>query len=313
MTPAHKIFGLIVVCVLTLTITNAQPPPRPSSPNVLPKCTDDIARVFVHTPVWGMVSKKYIQGLSVDSFRIAGGEGTFDLKCFSSPDEPIDVGFVIDRSSSALKDSLRLSSQGIRSFIDESNKDNRYFAVGFEKEPASLMELTNDRTSIDDLLTTLDRLKRQGRTALYDAISMSLRGFAKDGERKKVLIVFADGDDNYSRQDEDDVLDKLHAANVRVYFVALVASTVQMDNTKVSAEGRMSRISGVTRGGLVVTTPKSGVERILKGMARTLRNEYTIGISPERPLNKFQPIQFRILLPEEFEQVRTFGTGQIYY
>ena len=313
MTPALKILRLMFVCVLAIKIASAQQPPQPSSPSVLPKCGDDIAKVLVHTPVWGMASKKYIQGLSVDRFRIAGGEGTFDLKCFSSPDDPIDVGFVIDRSSSALKDSLRLSSQGIRSFIDESNKDNRYFAVGFEKEPTSLMELTNDRTSIDDFLTTLDGLKRQGRTALFDAISMSLSGFATDRDRRKVLIVFADGDDNYSSRDEDDVLDELRAANVRVYFVALVASTVQMDNTKVSAEGRMSRISGVTRGGLVVTTPKSGVDRILKGMARTLRNEYTIGISPERPLNKFQPIQFRILLPKEFEQVRTFGTGQIYY
>lgn len=313
MTPTLKILRLMFVCVVALSIASAQPTPQPAPPNVLPKCGDDNAKVFVHTPVWGMVSKTYIQDLSAEKFRIDGDEGMFDLKCFSSPDEPIDAGFVIDRSSSALKDSLRLTSQGIRLFIEESNKDNRYFAVGFEQAPTSLMGLTNDRSSIDEFLATLDGLKRQGRTALYDAISMSLSGFAKDSDRRKVLFVFADGDDNYSSRDEDDVLDELRAANVRVYFVALVASSVQMDNTKVNAERRMSRLSAVTRGGVVVTTPKSGIDRILKGMARTLRNEYTIGISPQRALNKFQPIQFRIMLPKQFEQVRTFGTGQIYY
>lgn len=313
MAPAIKVLRWLCISVVMFSAANAQALQKPGDGPKVPECRDGAANVFVRTTVWGVQSKSYIQGLTVDMFRIDGDEGTFDIKCFSSGDEPMDVGFVIDRSSSMSKEFLRLSGGGMRAFIDNSHPDNRYFAVGFDQEAVTLLELTNDPTEVSAFLDKVNGWTRKGKTAIYDALSMSAGKFTTDGSRKKVLIVFADGDDNYSTKGEGAVKKELRAANIRVYFARAEDPQDSYNDTRVNADSRVMRLTAETRGGMISVTLKIGFESHLKAFARSLRNQYTIGINPKKQLNKFQPIIFRVFRPKQSEEVRTNGTGHIFY
>ena len=108
----------------------------------------------------------YVSGLTKDDFRVYENGIAQKLTVFSSADEPVTVGLVIDESGSMRSKHDQVVTAGL-SFIGASNPNDQMFVVNFNDTVRS--GLPDNIPFSDDLAVlhaALSRNKPDGQTAL---------------------------------------------------------------------------------------------------------------------------------------------------
>jgi Ca-activated chloride channel homolog len=137
-----------------------------------------------------------------DNFRIieAGQEQTIQ---FVRPEDiPATVGLVIDNSGSMRRKRSEVIDAAM-AFAESSNPQDEIFIVNFNERvfmglPPG-MAFTND---LNQLRTSLENTRTEGKTALYDAVAAGLKHLEMGTQQRKALIVISDGGDNASGASE---------------------------------------------------------------------------------------------------------------
>ena len=119
-------------------------------------------------------------------------------------------------------------------------------------------------------------IKARGQTAIYNAVDAGLDYVQKGGFERQVLIVLSDGGDNASSTTRAQVLANAQASNAVIYTIALV------DPMDPEADPGLSEPAVRADGGSVVQAEerRATSTSILQGIARDIRNMYTIGYVP---------------------------------
>src|SRR5215213_6137007 len=154
-----------------------------------------------------------------------GGEPS-EIVSFGAPDAPASIMFLVDTSSSAFglgKDSPRLAilKSALPVFLELGNPSNEYFVTAFNQKPQILLEGSRDASAV---LAAFDRLAGadlSGQTALNDALYLSLNKLALHPARKRVLVLFSDGQENESKYSPADVMRARKESDVIVSAVGL--------------------------------------------------------------------------------------------
>jgi VWFA-related protein len=284
------------------------------SPSSVAACDRNSASVFVDTAVWGLDSKTYIKELTFDKFRLTSEKETHEIQCFSKADEPFTVGFVVDFSSSIKGNDLARFFDGIRIYIDSSNVQNTYFAVGFNDEPFGMLERTSDRMKIETFLTDAVTRKPKGKSSLRDAIEMAVNKMLADDANRKVLIIFSDGEENNSRSgDVSPVIKKLRLARIRSFVTNLIDPKDSYSYERITNESTLGRIAAETGGGVAFGTKETGLAKYFEALAKMMRNEYRLGFNPAKAQNKWNPITYAVKVPKDFERITTTGIQRSFY
>ena len=215
-----------------------------------------------------------------------GAEQT--VKHFASQRElPLSVGLIVDASGSQEK-FVKDHEKAIEAFLKEVLEPrDKALALCFGNHLRLVSDWTAAPEAITDGVRRFDKgdrnmpevgpeEQREAGTALYDAVYFSIEDkMAGEADRRKVLILFTDGEENASEHDLIDAITAAQAANVLVYALRTT------ENKKMTARDRygMRVLDHMTEatGGRSFDVRTMKVKNIFAEIAADLRSLYEVG------------------------------------
>jgi Ca-activated chloride channel family protein len=157
-----------------------------------------------------------------------------------------------------------------------SNSGDEMFVVNFN-EKVSLGLPRGDRFtgSPAELKGAISRTQANGKTALYDAIAVSLSQLQEGDSDKKVLLVISDGGDNASSHSLSEVLRIAGQSDAIIYTIGLFDKDSTDRNPKA-----LESLARATGGEAFFPKETASVVAICRQIAKDIRSQYTLGYSP---------------------------------
>jgi len=258
----------------------AQKPSRPDAER--PLFSSESAELVVLPVAVTQGDGHFVVGLAKEQFTVFDNARPQPITLFTNQDSPVIVGLVLDDSSS-MGPKLGEVIAAAGAFARSSNPEDELFAIAFNDVATDVMPggpvYAHD---LAGLTRALDRLRPQGRTALYDGTLVGLAREASSGSpARKVLIVISDGGDNASRATLDDVLAAARRQNVTIYTVGLF----DVDDRD-SDPGVLKKLARETGGERFLPRSPGPLLEAVTHIAREIRAGYTIGyVPPDRDGN----------------------------
>lgn len=250
----------------------------------------------------------HVPGLAKNNFRIYEDGQLQTIAHFSSDDVPVTVGLVIDTSGSMQAKHPEVVTAALV-FIRASNRQDEVFVVNFN-DRASLglpdnIPFTDD---VGQLRAALATDIAEGRTALYDALVLSLNHVEKGKRDKKAIVLVSDGGDNSSIHGFEDVMRVVRESRATIYTIGLFDENDADRNPRLLE--RLARISG---GEAFQPKEVSEVVGICRQIASDIRNRYTIGYVPVRFSEKSSLRKIKIVARQSDGRKLTVRTRTSYF
>ena len=218
---------------------------------------------------------KAVSGLGENSFRVFEDGRPQQIALFEPEDVPVTVGLVIDNSGSmrAKRPMVLAAADG---FVKSSNPRDQMFVLNFNRTAAlglpPAVPFTSDG---QQLRAAISRSPARGNTALYDGIAAALNHLRTGSANRKALIVISDGGDNSSNLKFHELLSKAEAANAQIYTLGVIDENFAGEDL-----GVLRRLAKVTGGEAFFPQSAAEIPSICQQIARTLRQQYTLGYHP---------------------------------
>jgi Ca-activated chloride channel homolog len=269
-------------------------PPPPADPASKIKMTVGLVVLHATTENHKGVS---VSGLEKDNFQVFEDGVAQRIEHFSHADIPVTVGLVVDGSGSMRPKRDDVISAA-KSFVQSSNDQDEMFVVNFNEHVSfGLPEDMLFTNKITPMQMAIERSPTSGKTALYDAISISLDHLKLGQHNKKVLIVISDGGDNASMQNNlKQIMAQAIASNAVIYAIGLFDESDMDRNPNV-----LKQFARVTGGEFFQPETLADVIPICAHIAQDIRSQYTIAYAPT---NRAEDGAFRNV------QVRAKASGQ---
>ncbi len=133
---------------------------------------------------------------------------------------PISIGIVFDTSGS-MGAKLDLSRHAVAQLFKTANPQDEFFLVQSANRPLRLGGFSPNTNEIQSLLTST---QSEGRSALLDAIYLSVREIRRARNPRKALLVISDGADNGSRYRESEIRSLVAEADVPIFAIGIYES-----------------------------------------------------------------------------------------
>lgn len=175
----------------------------------------------------------------------------------------VDVVLVIDTSGSMEGAPISAAVDAARTFVGELPPDIRVGLVTFSDEPRVLQEISTDRST---LLNEISSLQPSGETALYDALTEASALFSGSGQRNIVLL--SDGGDTASQAS----LASAASTDASVFAVGLRSGEFDERALKFVARATDGEYSPVG---------SANLSKLYEGLATELSNQYVLTYESE--------------------------------
>jgi VWFA-related protein len=187
----------------------------------------------------------------------------------------VTVGIVVDQSGSMLPKRPEVITAAL-AFIHASNPQDEIFVVNFnERARRGLPDKQLFSDNGDELRAALWKGMPEGRTALYDAIEMSLHQLDMGRRDKKTLVVISDGGDNVSKHNLQEVMQDALRSLATIYTVGIFDADDPERNPAV-----LERLAHTSGGGVYFPKQLEQIVPVCKQIAKDIRTRYTIGYIP---------------------------------
>lgn len=218
---------------------------------------------------------RLVTGLERENFQIFDNNVGQTIKTFSTDDAPLTIGIVFDLSGSMNSKFIR-ARKALSEFLRTCNPQDEFFVVGFNDRPAVIVDYTSD---VDDVEARMVMLKPENRTALIDAIYLSVNKLRQAKHDRKALLIISDGGDNRSRYTEAELRRVVRESDVQIYSIGI------FDQYAPTSEEQMgpillTEICEMTGGRLFRVNDVTELGDIASRISAELRNEYVIGYRP---------------------------------
>jgi Ca-activated chloride channel homolog len=217
----------------------------------------------------------FVSGLSSDNFKVYENGQSQPITQFANADIPVTVGIAVDESGSMRPKRAEVVTAAL-AFNQASNPMDEMFIVNFNEKPRR--GLPDDVLFSDDvqqLRLALYQGNPEGRTALYDAIEMSLNQLEFGRQAKKALVVISDGGDNHSKHTLDDVTRDVLRSVATIYTVGIYDEDDPEKN-----EGVLKKLAQVSGGVFYHPETLEEIVPICRQIAKDIRTRYTLGYVP---------------------------------
>lgn len=220
-----------------------------------------------------LVTKKNgapVTDLTLEDFEVLQGREPRTIQSFRpAGDVPLVLGLVLD-SSGSMRPIWNLAVSTAKSFLGETlGPDDRAFLVDFDTQLRLRQALTGDLAKIYE---SLDSIRPEGGTALYDSMAFSLLQF-RDEPGRRALVLVTDGVDSGSTTSEGTVLSFATKLGVPIYVVALPEGGV---GTGTSPAVHALKLVTDPSGGRLLRLGPGGLERAFAQINAELRHQYVI-------------------------------------
>ena len=232
-----------------------------------------VRRVVLYATVRG--TDGFVADLTRNDFTILEDGKTQELLEFMREDVPVAIGLLVDNSASMLNKRAEVV-EAAKTFVRATNPQDEVFVLHFNEQLAYGLPrdvpFTGDRDLLDE---ALERMRLDGRTALYSAIAEGLEHLGKSNLTKKALIVISDGGDNVSQVRFDDVVKRADLSGASFFGIGIY------DPADGEADPKTLRnLANRTGGESFFPDKLDEVRSLCERIALTLRNQYTLSYSP---------------------------------
>jgi Ca-activated chloride channel homolog len=136
-----------------------------------------------------------VTNLSQGDFTVYEDGVRQSVVSFEPSSAPFSLVLLLDMSGSTINFRPTLKQSALR-FIDALGAGDRVEVVAFNDKIQTLQHFTSDRSEI---AFAINEAKGKGNTNLYKALRHSLAELAKEGKRRKAIVVLTDGLDTGER------------------------------------------------------------------------------------------------------------------
>src|SRR5438093_1162004 len=218
--------GILLLMALTSTVSAVALCQRSALAREMPQTTVRVGVSLVTIPV--QVSDrtgKPIGGLSPEDFSVYEDGILQNIALFSSEEQPISIGIVLDKSGSMSElKKIVTARYAALDLIHASHPGTEFSYVVFDDSVTPQVAFTRDRKQLRAAISGTRRA--EGGTRLYDAILDAL-GFMREARfPRKALVVITDGADQDSRHGLADVVSRLQEERAQLYFIGCEPNAV---------------------------------------------------------------------------------------
>jgi Ca-activated chloride channel family protein len=217
----------------------------------------------------------FVSGLTKDNFKVFEDGKPEEISQFSSSDLPVTVGIAVDESGSMRPKRPQVITAAWV-FMQASNPMDEMFVVNFNEKPRlGLPDNVLFSDNPKELRAALWQGTPEGRTALYDAIELSLQRLEFGRQAKKTLVVISDGGDNHSTHTQQEVMQHVLSSLTTIYTVGIYDEDDPERN-----EGVLKNLAQVSGGVFFHPKDLEDIVPICRQIAKDIRARYTIGYVP---------------------------------
>jgi Ca-activated chloride channel homolog len=265
----------------------------------------DVTRVVLHATVREGKSR-FVGDLEKEHFTVLEDGVPQKLLSFSREDEPVAIGLLVDNSQSMMNKRDHVVAAA-KAFVRASHPNDEIFVLHFSEQltyglPSST-RFTGDRTLLEE---ALEKMRLEGRTALYDAIQEGLKNLTHSSLSKKALIVISDGGDNMSVHKASDVVREADLSGALFFAIGIYDP---MDGD--ANPGVLRKLAQSTGGEAYFPKDLQEVKGLCETIARDLRSQYALSYAPAQSLSdsKYHRIQVKVKDPKGRKLIVRTRTG----
>src|SRR5688572_8866317 len=215
----------------------------------------------------------FVANLNRDDFLIYEDDQPQVIQVFEKQNQvDSSIGMLMDTSGSMV-DILPFMKRGVRDFTRTLPKGDEFFVASFGTSVKLLHNSSQTQKHLED---SLDPLRAYGTSTMYDALSYAIDKVDRSERPRKALIVFSDGNDNGSTVSHGQVVEKVQASAVLLYFVA-IGSPILVDSHTLDS---LADISGGRT--LYVGKQDQAVSPVLDQIRTELSQQYYLGYYASR-------------------------------
>jgi len=219
---------------------------------------------------------RLVPNLEQDEFTILDNGKPQQITFFQNETQPFTVVVMLDYSAS-MTSSLDLLRAASEQFLLRMLPQDKGQVGAFSDRIEFSGKFTSDR---DDLISALRDLQYGNPTRLWDAVDQSI-DMLKPVDGRKVVLVFTDGDDTYSKTGFGAVLDHAKQNEVMVYAIGRQSTYFNGQRMVRSQPDRsLKKIAEETGGGYFELKKTDELAPTFSRVAQELHSLYTIGFSP---------------------------------
>jgi Ca-activated chloride channel family protein len=237
---------------------------------------------------------RLIPNLDRDEFTILDNGKPQEITFFQNETQPFTVVVMLDFSAS-MTANLDLLKAATEQFILRLLPEDRGQVGAFSDKIEFSGTFTNDR---DDLIAALKDLQFGNPTRLYDAIDASIDMLDGATGRRKIVVVFTDGDDTASRRGQGDVLQKARAKETMIYAIGLESeffNGVRVQRTR--PDRGLRKLADETGGGYFELKKTDDLAPTFTRVAQELHSLYALGFAPSVLDGKEHKLEVRVKTP----------------
>jgi Ca-activated chloride channel family protein len=238
----------------------------------------DVNMVLVNVTVTDTMNR-LVTGLEKEHFQVFEEKEEQKIIHFSAEDVPLSMGVVFDASGS-MSNKINRARMAAMQFFKTANPADEFCLVDFNDSPRLLSDFTGD---VDEMQNKLNFSQPHGRTALLDAIYLSLNQMRHAKNQKKAILILSDGGDNHSRYTETEIKNMVKEADVQIYAIGIFEPFSSRGRTpeELSGPSLLTDVAETTGGRQFPVDNLNELPDVAGKIALELRNQYVIGYSPK--------------------------------
>jgi VWFA-related protein len=277
-------------------------PTAPAESSIRTDIRSDTTVVLIPVTVTDPLNR-FVTGLEREHFRLSEDKVDQTISYFASEDAPLSVGLVFDTSGS-MGSKLTKSRQAVAQFFKTANPQDEFFLVQFNDRPDVVVDFT---TNLEEVQNKLIFTQAKGRTALLDAVLLSLNKMKKARNPRKALLIISDGGDNSSRYTETEVRKVVREADVQIYAIGIFEPIYGRHSAEeMSGPGLLNELSQQTGGRHFAVENINELPDVAAKIGIELRNQYVLGYSPtskERD-GKYRKVLVKLVPPKRMPALK---------
>ena len=217
---------------------------------------------------------RFVNDLRRGDFEILDGGVRRSISDFRPDLSGVSVALLFDASGSMerLMGQARESAGHLLGWLESGRDEAAVFTFD-----TRLDEIAAFTTDLAALPARLDAVRPFGATSLHDAIAQAAERVSTRVGRRRAVVVFTDGNDNFSRLNPGEVSGIASAIDVPVYIIGL-ASTVDDPSADVGAQsplkGPLSDLTAWTGGRTFVVSAPAHRSVAARQIVEELRHQY---------------------------------------
>ena len=291
----------LLVCASMAIAVRAQQ--KPDEPDHVIKM--DVNRVVLFATI-REGKARFVSDLERENFTVLEDGVAQKILTFSRDDVPVAIGLLVDNSQSMMnkRDAVIAAA---KTLVGATKPEDEIFVLHFNENltfglPAKV-PFTGDRELLSQ---ALEKMRLDGRTALYDAIHLGLNHLATSKLTKKALIVLSDGGDNLSVRKAEEVVKQADLSGALFYGIGIYDPMDGDANPRV-----LRKLAENTGGEAYFPNSLQELSGICETIGRDLRNQYMLSYAPELREKKpaYHKIQIKVKDPKSRRLIIRTRTG----